>query len=59
MHNVHQLLSLMKAARNAIMEDRFPGFVKDFFPRYFGSKPPPAWAVDALKMVGINLEAEK
>jgi len=55
MHNVHHLLSLMKATRNAILEDRFPAFVRDFFHRYFGDKGPPDWAVDALRGVGIDL----
>lgn len=55
MHNVHHLLSLMKSARHAIIQDRFPRFVHQFFAKYYGSRPVPAWAVDALKSVDIDL----
>jgi len=56
MHNVHHLLSLMKAARNSIIEDRFTFFVHDFFARYYKDKPVPSWATDALALVGITLK---
>jgi len=55
MHNVHHLLSLMKAARHSIIEDGFPRFVYDFFARYYEGKPVPSWAVSALEVVGITL----
>ena len=55
LHNVHHLLALMRSARNAIIEDRYPAFVKDFFSKYFGDAAPPLWAVTALKSVGIDL----
>ena len=55
MHNVHHLLSLMRSARNAVLADQYPTFVKCFFSRYFGDKGPPSWAVNALKGVGIEL----
>lgn len=55
MHNVHHLLDLMKRAREAIVRDEYPAFAKDFFGQYFGEKGPPAWAVTALKGVGIDL----
>lgn len=55
MHNVHHLLSLMKAVRHAIIEDEFPQFVHDFFARYYDGKQFPPWAIDALEVVGINL----
>jgi len=55
MHNVHHLLALMRAARTAILQDRFPAFVAAFFAAYFGDKGPPAWAVGALRRVGIDL----
>ena len=58
MHNVHHLLSLMQLARNAILEDQYPAFVRKFFLRYFGAKAAPSWAVTALDGVGIDL-AEK
>jgi hypothetical protein len=55
MHNVHHLLSLMRSARNAILEDQYPAFVQRFFSRYFRDKGAPSWAVTALKGVGIDL----
>jgi queuine tRNA-ribosyltransferase catalytic subunit len=58
MHNVHHLLSLMRAARNAIIEDRFALFVHGFFARYYEDKPVPSWATDALAVVGINLKQQ-
>lgn len=55
MHNVHHLLSLMRRARNAILEDQYPEFARDFFAKYFAGKGPPDWAVEALKGVRIEL----
>lgn len=55
-HNVHYLLSLMKSARTAIMEDRYPSFVKEFFRKLYDDKSKfPEWAVTALKGVGVDL----
>lgn len=45
----------MRMVRNAIIEDRFPHFVHEFFTKYFKGKQLPVWAVDALQMVGIKL----
>lgn len=58
MHNVHHLLSLMRTARQAIIEDRYPQFVRDFFLRYYGGKRIPFWAIDALQGVGIDLNQQ-
>lgn len=57
MHNVHYLLSLMRGIREAILEDSYPTFVRDFFQRmYDGDKSKiPSWAVTALQGVGIDL----
>jgi queuine/archaeosine tRNA-ribosyltransferase len=57
MHNVHYQLNLMRLAREAIIEDRYPQFVKDFFSKlYSGEKEKlPRWAVDALRSVGVDL----
>lgn len=55
-HNVHYLLSLMGSARQAIIEDRYPSFVKDFFRKLYPDREnTPAWAVGALKGVGVDL----
>lgn len=56
MHNVHWMLNLMKRARNAIIEDRYPAFARNFFKDYFRGKGAPKWAVDAMRGVGIELE---
>ncbi|RMZ81497.1 hypothetical protein DV738_g2290, partial [Chaetothyriales sp. CBS 135597] len=55
MHNVHHMLALMRSVRTAILEDRYPAFVKEFFVRYFPGKPAPEWAVEALSGVGIAI----
>ena len=57
MHNVHYLLDLMNQVREAIIEDRYPQFLKDYFGRLYGNdrEKYPAWAVNALKGVGVNL----
>jgi len=55
-HNVHYLLNLMRRAREAILEDRYPAFVKAFFGNLYSTKEEfPSWAIDALKGVGIDL----
>lgn len=53
MHNVHYQLDLMRQVREAILEDRYPAFVKMFFANYY-PKGAPQWAKDALK--GVNVE---
>lgn len=57
MHNVHFLLSLMKKAREAIIEDRYPEFLHDYFGRLYGGDVSkiPQWAVTALKNAGVDL----
>ncbi|KOC11809.1 queuine tRNA-ribosyltransferase [Aspergillus flavus AF70] len=55
-HNVHYLLSLMGAARQAILEDRFPVFLREFFSKLYGEKSKyPEWVVGALRGVGVDL----
>ncbi|MCJ1227603.1 hypothetical protein MMC12_004259 [Toensbergia leucococca] len=56
-HNVHFLLSLMRDARDAIIEDRYPDFIRSYFDRvHKGDRSKvPAWAVTALKAVGVDL----
>jgi tRNA-guanine family transglycosylase len=57
MHNVHYQLNLMKEAREAIIQDRYPQFVKDFFSKLHNGEMDkyPRWAVDALRGVGVDL----
>jgi queuine tRNA-ribosyltransferase len=54
MHNVHYQLELMREARDAILEDRYPAFVKEFFAQLY-PEGAPQWARDALKGVGVVL----
>ena len=56
MHNVHYLLSLMGSARQAILEDRFPAFLREFFGTLYGTDYP-EWVVTALRGVGVDLMA--
>ena len=57
MHNVHHLLKLMGRVRAAIIADRFPAFLRDFFKDRYGGlmSDVPMWAVTALRRVGVDL----
>lgn len=56
MHNVHYQLNLMQRAREAIIEDRYPAFLRDFFAKLYDDKSKyPGWAVTALRGVGVDL----
>ncbi|KAI9892231.1 MAG: hypothetical protein M1814_001690 [Vezdaea aestivalis] len=55
-HNVHYQLALMKRARSAIMQDRFPAFLRAFFQKLYGHQDKyPGWVVGALRKVGVDL----
>ncbi|KAL9029023.1 MAG: hypothetical protein Q9196_002685, partial [Gyalolechia fulgens] len=57
MHNVHHLLALMRRVRAAIVADRYPAFVRNFFKLRYGGDVAnvPAWAIAALQGVGVDL----
>lgn len=55
MHNVHYLLNLMDRIRQALLEDRYPAFIKEFFGKLYDKKDFPKWAIDALRGVGVDL----
>nr|KMM68664.1 queuine tRNA-ribosyltransferase [Coccidioides posadasii RMSCC 3488] len=56
MHNVHYLLSLMNSARQAIIDDRYPAFCREFFGKLYSNRSDyPDWAVNALQKVGVDL----
>lgn len=58
MHNVHHLLALMGAVRDAIVRDEYPAFVRRFFARLYARREDyPVWAVGALRGVGVDLMA--
>lgn len=49
----------MGSARQAIIEDRYPAFLRDFFWKLYRDKSKiPSWAVGALRGVGVDLLAE-
>lgn len=61
MHNVYYQLNLMSKVRQAILNDRYPAFLKEFFSQlYNGDKSKyPEWAVGALKGVGVDLLSDQ
>lgn len=46
----------MRGIRESIKQDKFPQFIKDFMDCMFPDKDYPAWVVDALRSVNVNLE---
>ncbi|KAH7031318.1 queuine tRNA-ribosyltransferase [Microdochium trichocladiopsis] len=55
-HNVWHQLNLMREVRAAIIEDRYPAYLHQWFSDYYGSKEKyPGWAVGALRGVGVDL----
>lgn len=56
MHNVYYLLQMMADARKAIVEGRFPDYVRERFQGWYPNRNFPGWAVEALREVGLNLE---
>ncbi|KAI1412180.1 Queuine tRNA-ribosyltransferase [Hypoxylon sp. FL1857] len=59
MHNVWYQLNLMREVRDAIIADRFPAFLRQFFANLYPDKDRyPSWAVDALRGVGVDLYTE-
>lgn len=45
----------MGRARDAIMADTFPDYLRKFFSEYFGDVGYPEWCVNALRSVGVDL----
>lgn len=54
-HNIVFQARLMGRARDAIIADAFPDFLKVFFKDYFGESGYPKWCIDALMSVGVDL----
>jgi queuine tRNA-ribosyltransferase catalytic subunit len=58
-HNVWYQLNLMREVRDAILEDRYPAYIRQFFANLYEEKKDyPLWAVDALKGVNVDLLAD-
>ncbi|KAJ2163187.1 Queuine tRNA-ribosyltransferase catalytic subunit 1 [Coemansia sp. RSA 552] len=55
-HNIAFQMRLMRDIRQAIVDDRFPQFIRSFMKTRFG-KTVPRWIVDALKAVNVDLTA--
>ncbi|KIK99425.1 hypothetical protein PAXRUDRAFT_132118 [Paxillus rubicundulus Ve08.2h10] len=54
-HNLVFQAQVMGGARDAIMEGRFPDYLRTFFKNYFGDRGYPEWCVNALRSVGVDL----
>jgi len=46
----------MGGARDAILNQTFPQYLRTFFKRYFADLGYPKWCVDALRTVGVDLQ---
>jgi len=55
LHNLTFQAQVMGQARDAIMEGRFPNYLRSFFAGYFGASGYPEWCVNALRSVGVDL----
>lgn len=54
-HNLVFQAQVMGGARDAILEGRFPEYLRSFFFDYFGDTGYPEWCVNALRSVGVDL----
>ena len=48
-------MRLMSRIRQAIVEERFPDFIKNFVSIYFQDKEIPVWVSNSLASVNIHL----
>ena len=55
MHNIVFQAQVMGQARDAILRDKFPQYLRKFFKNYFGKTGYPDWCVNALRSVGVDL----
>jgi hypothetical protein len=55
MHNIVFQAQVMGRAREAIISQTFPQYLKTFFAQYFGETGYPEWCVNALRSVGVDL----
>ncbi|TDL24234.1 tRNA-guanine transglycosylase [Rickenella mellea] len=54
-HNIVFQARVMGRARDAIMDGKFPEYLRSFFANYYGNDGYPRWCVDALRSVGVDL----
>ena len=59
-HNVHYLVDLVRRARETIIAQQYPSFLRTYFAKvYHGERHRyPQWAVEALRGVGVDLMAD-
>lgn len=55
LHNLAFQARVMGQARDAIMSDTFPTYLRTFFAGYFDDVGYPEWCVNALRTVGVDL----
>jgi queuine tRNA-ribosyltransferase len=48
-------MRLMSRIRQAIIDQRFPDFIKEFVSNYFQDKDIPQWVTNSLQSVNIQL----
>jgi queuine tRNA-ribosyltransferase len=48
-------MRLMARIRQAIIEQRFPDFIKEFVSTYYQDKDVPQWLINSLQSVNIQL----
>ena len=54
-HNIAYTQRLTKQIRGAIMEQRFPAFVRDFVHKHYPAGDMPVWVIECLSEVGIDV----
>ena len=57
-HNLNYQMTLMRTMRESIIADQFPDFVRQFLVDLHPDGNVPAWAVNALRSVGIEVVPE-
>ncbi|KAG9407148.1 Queuine tRNA-ribosyltransferase catalytic subunit 1 [Aphanomyces cochlioides] len=55
-HNVAYMLNLMAKVRQAILDDKFPTFVRAFLKEWHQGSEIPQWVKDALNHVNISID---
>ena len=55
-HNIAYMMRLVRNMRQAIIEQRYPAFVKEFLITMFPQKNVPLWVVDALHSANIDVK---
>lgn len=54
-HNLHYMRRLTQRIREAVMDDRYPEFIKEFMAARYPNGVP-GWIAEAMRSVGVDLE---